>query len=323
MDRTRLSFRARCIREIRSFFEDLGYLEVDTPVTAGGVIPEPTIELMETAVHRIENESGGRLYLLPSPEIYMKRLVAAGAGSIFQFSRCFRDRESESKLHSHEFLMLEWYTVDAGYLDSLERTEELLKTLAGNCGVPAHIKSFLSAGIRKMTIEEVFREFAGIELSLCGETGALREAAAKSNIDVDFNLEWDELFHLILVAAVEPKLPMDRPVVLLDYPSRVGCLARQKEGTPWRERWELYLQGIETANCFTEMTSAKDVAAHFEKETKMMGTLEMVDHSFPGIYENGHPKCSGVALGIDRLIMVLAGADSISEVMPFPEISGG
>ena len=322
MDRSNLKFRSRCIREIRTFFEELDYLEVDTPITAGRVIPEPTIELMGTTIHGIEDDTGELVYLLPSPELYMKRLIASGSGSIFQFSRCFRDREAPSRLHSHEFLMLEWYTVNAGYMDSLERTEALLGVLAYNRDISPRVESILSAKFQKISVEDAFDEYAGIDLAACGETGALREAGIRCGLEIDPSLEWAELFHLILVAAVEPKLPLDRPVVLFDYPVQVGCLARQKEGTPWRERWELYLGGIETANCFTEMVTAEDVAAYFAEEAKEAAIRQRTDASFPDIYTGTHPPCSGVAMGIDRLVMFLAGADSISKVMPFTRRSG-
>jgi elongation factor P--(R)-beta-lysine ligase len=295
---------------------------VDTPITAKKVIPEATIELMSTTIHGINDDTGESAYLLPSPEIYMKRLLAAGVGSIFQFSRCFRDCEAPSRLHSHEFLMLEWYTIKADYMDSLERTEELLKKLGRECGISPSAKPALSSPFLRMTIEEAFREFAGLDLAACGEIEALREAAVRNGFEFDATLEWADLFHLILVAAVEPKLPRDRPVVLLDYPVQVECLAKIKKKTPWRERWELYLGGIETANCYTEMVTPAEVKTYFAKEATRsgggLGEGGVADTSFPEIYDGAHPPCSGVAMGIDRLIMALAGARSIAEIMPFP-----
>ncbi len=312
------AFRSRCIREIRAFFEELGHLEVDTPVTSNTVIPEPTIDLLSTTIHGIEDETGKSVYLLPSPEIYMKRLLAAGSGSIFQFSRCFRDRETPSRLHNHEFLMLEWYTVEADYTDSLKTTERLLKRVAQACDISPLAKSALSPPFLRMTVEEAFVEYAGIDLAACGETGALREAAERQGFAPDPALEWAELFHLIVVAAVEPKLPRNRPVVLLDYPAEVACLAKRKGQTPWRERWELYLRGVETANCFTEMIALDEVKAYFERESAGRYAGGGADPSFPDIYGGSHPRCSGVAMGIDRLLMVLADAGSIAEIMPFP-----
>lgn len=325
MDRAVLEFRAHCIREIRRFFEESGYLEVDTPVIARRVIPEPTIDLLSTTIHGPGEEGPGtKAFLLPSPELYMKRLVAAGSGSIFQLSRCFRDSEpASSRLHTFEFLMLEWYTLGADYIDSLETTEALIEGLCRRCDVPAHVAPALLPPFVKMTVNEAFREYADIDLSACNETRALLTEARRVGLTPAADADWSELFHLILVARVEPNLRKERPVVLLDYPARVSCLAKQKPGTMWRERWELYLRGVEIANCFTETVSPEEVATYFRhahRKLEESGRTAQTDQSFPGIYETGHPLCSGVAMGVDRLLMVLSEAASITEVMPFPPL---
>lgn len=320
MDREILRFRASCVREIRRFFEEAGYLEVDTPVVSGKVIPEPTIDLLNTTIHGAGDGPGTPVFLLPSPEFYMKRLVAAGSGSIFQFSRCFRDREPLSRLHSPEFLMLEWYTVNADYIGSIDTTEALLERLCTRLDLTASAAAAVSPPVLRMTIEEAFSKYAGIDLCACGETRALRTEAERLGLTPALDADWPELFHLILLSEVEQQLPVGRPVALLDYPAQVSCLAKQKAGTPWRERWELYLSGVEIANCFTEMVSPAEVAAYFKREgteLRKAGRPEQTDESFPDIYDTRHPACSGVALGLDRLLMVLSGSDSIAQVMPF------
>lgn len=318
MDRSILAFRSRCIREIRYFFEETGYLEVDTPILAKKIIPEPTLDLLQTVVHRAEGEGGATMVLLPSPEIYMKRLLAAASGSIFQFSRCFRDYEPASRLHNHEFLMLEWYTMEADYIDSLDMTEALLARICERCEVPEPLLRSVSPPFERITIDEAFEEYAEIDLKACDETGSLARAAGRLGIVAGESDDWNELFHLILVTHIEPNLKKDRPVVLLDYPARVGCLAKLKGNR--RERWELYLNGIELANCFSEAVSPPEVAEYFEREGAQLesaGRGAQTDLSFPDLYDGTHPPCSGVAMGIDRLIMALAGAQSIQEVMPF------
>ena len=324
MNRESLAFRSRCIREIREFFEEAGYLEVDTPILAKKVIPEPTIELLETTVHTTEDSSGYPAFLLPSPELYMKRLLAAGSGSIFQFSRCFRDFEPASKLHNHEFLMLEWYTVDADYRDSLNTTEQLFARLCRLPGVPKpHIPS-LSPPFAKMTIDEAFRKYAGIDLERCNEIDTLLAAIKTPVVPPGSVEEWTELFHFILVSQIEPALEKEKPVVLLDYPEQVPCLAKAKPGYR-RERWELYVRGIELANCFSETVSPAEVQGYFKEETARLenaGRYGQADGSFPGLYDGSHPECSGVAMGVDRLIMTLAGCASLAEIMPFPSSLG-
>ena len=301
---------------IRRFFSDTGYMEVDTPVLAGSVIPEPTIVPLHTTVNTADGEAGETAYLLPSPEIYMKRLLAAGSGNIFQLSRCFRDRETPSRLHQPEFLMLEWYTLGIGYIESIDTTEALLEYLLPSDALPSLIPPF-----RRMTVAEAFSDLAGVDLSACQETEALREEAVRIGLSPGMSGVWEELFHLILVSTVEPALPSDKPLVLLDYPRQASCLAEVKKGTPWRERWELYLDGVETANCFTELTTHHDVKELISEESALLDRTNrggQGDLSFADIYLVEHPRCSGVALGVDRLIMLLTGASTISAVMPFP-----
>ncbi len=248
----------------------------------------------------------------------MKRLVAGGSGSIFQFSRCFRDHETPSRLHQPEFLMLEWYTVDADYRDSLETTEALVGELTDDNTRPG-----LRPPFRTMSIEEAFRAQIGIDLAKCQETDVLRDAARHAGAAPADDDSWADIFHLLMVSMIEPTLPRDKPLVLLDYPKQVRCLAKAKSETLWRERWELYLDGIETANCFSELTDRAEVAALIATETSDLmktGVPDRTDHTFPDIYSAGHPPCSGVALGVDRLIMALTGANSIAEIMPFPRI---
>ena len=309
-----LRLRTKYIQSVRRFFEERAYLEVDTPVLADRVIPEPTIELLEARISRGPGYEPETTYLLPSPEVYMKRLIAEGAGSIFQLARSFRNEEMPSRLHQPEFLMLEWYTVQADYMDSLETTEMLMDELTDENTLPSVRPPF-----RRISIEEAFMTYAGIDLTRCQDKDALADAARESGLTPGGDETWPDIFHLVLLSLVEPKLPTDKPLALVDYPEQVRCLAKVKQGTPWRERWELYLNGIETANCFSELVDTAAVAALFSLEAPAAtGVFERADFAFPDIYSQGHPTCSGVALGMDRLIMILSGAESIAEVMPFP-----
>jgi elongation factor P--(R)-beta-lysine ligase len=309
-----LHLRSKYIQSVRGFFGERAYLEVDTPVLADRVIPEPTINLFETRISRTPGDKPMATYLLPSPELYMKRLVAEGSGSIFQLSRSFRNQEIPSRLHQPEFLMLEWYTVPADYLDSLETTETLLNEITDES-----IPSAARPPFRRMTVEEAFTTHAGIDLTGCQDTDALADAARRSGLTPGGDETWADIFHLVMLSLVEPKLPRDRPLALLDYPEQVRCLAKVKKGTPWRERWELYIDGVETANCFSELVDPAAVSTLFSSEAYgETGVAERTDPTFADIYSPRHPRCSGVALGMDRLIMVLTGSESIADIMPFP-----
>lgn len=250
----------------------------------------------------------------------MKRLIAAGWGDIFQISRAFRNAESLGGLHNPEFTILEYYTLGADYLASIEVTEELFRRLLSRGHSTLPDPAPLSPPFRRMTMAEAFREFAGFDLAPCG-TGELTEQARKLGIRTGEADDWETAFNRIFVDRVEPALPRDRPLVLLDYPREVRCLAREIPGTPWRERWELYLGGIETANCFSEETDPEKVAAYFRVEEELKArslTPHPPDRRFLSLYRDGFPSCSGVAVGFDRLVMAFLGIPRIQGVILFP-----
>ena len=306
--------RSTYIEAIRTFFLENKYLEVDTPVLSEGIIPEATIELFKTTRHGYQKGADQTFFLLPSPEIYMKKLLAAGSGSIFQFSRCFRDFEEVSDYHQPEFLMLEWYSVGSDYKNSIEFTEELLFFITKDHTSP------ISGPFQRMTLADAFLEYADIDLLDYQDSESFRLEAERRGLQVGGN--WSDIYNGLFISLVEPKLPKDQPLFLIDYPEQVSCLAAKKTGTPWRERWELYLGGVEVANCYTEETSFDEVLRYFQGEEQTMlreGRDDRIDADFPEIYRRGHERCSGTALGIDRLMMVLLGEKSIKEIVPFPQ----
>ena len=315
MDREMLAFRAAVMDEIRSFFKERSYLEVDTPLLAPALIPESSIEIFQT---RYEDEKGDSTWmnLIPSPEIWMKVLLARGAGSMFQICKCFRNSEPAGGIHNPEFTMLEYYTVDADYMDSISLTEELFSCLTGMNG-----PGYVSPPFVKMSMEEAFLQYAGFELGNHLEAGALAAKARQLTGAGTEEDSWEELYNRIFVTLVEPCLPVDRPVLLYDYPAAVPTLAKEKTGTPWAERWELYSRGVELANCFTEETNREKVMQFFKtemKERERKGMPLASDPAYTAIFSREFPRCSGVALGVDRLIMLLAGKKEIEQVIPFP-----
>jgi lysyl-tRNA synthetase class 2 len=319
MTREILRRRSAFTAATRAFFSDRGYLETETPILAPALIPESAIEVFRT---RFEHpyRPGRDMYLIPSPELWMKRLIAAGMGDIFQITRAFRNAESVGRLHNPEFTILEYYTAGADHLASIDVTEELFRHLLsrGLSSVPD--AAALSPPFRRMTMAEAFREFAGFDLAPCSASD-LAEQARRLGIRPGGEDDWETAFNRIFVDRVEPALPADRPLVLLDYPREVRCLAREIPGTPWRERWELYVSGIETANCYSEETDPGRVAAYFrEEEARKARALvpHPADGKFVSLYRDGYPSCSGVAVGFDRLIMAFFGIPRIEGVILFP-----
>ncbi|MDR0376571.1 MAG: LysR family transcriptional regulator [Spirochaetaceae bacterium] len=327
MDIELLRQRAGVFRKIREFFDSRNYLEVDTPLLAPDLIPESCLEVFET--RRIAPAGPGSAprsrsyWLVPSPEIWMKKLIAKDRRSIYQIGKCFRNGESSGFLHSPEFTMLEYYTMDAGYLDSLGITEELFAALA-EAGMS---REYLRPPFMRITMGEAFERWAGFDLYGAAETGGLEEAARRLGLDPPEGLGTAALYDLIFIHAVEPHLPRDRPVAVMDYPAFVPCLAQRGRDGRTAERWELYVRGIELANCYSEETDAEKVRAYFEEEGKIKQARALVPHHIDrdywkiflsGLRGRPFPRCSGAALGLDRLIMVLAGRSTIDGTLSFP-----
>ena len=318
MDIELLRERARIIRDIRDFFDGRDYLETDTPLLAPDLIPESCLEVFETFLITPAGGCDGSrsekkpLWLIPSPEIWMKRLIAKHKTSIYQICKSFRNVESTGNQHNFEFSMLEYYTVNADYKDSLAVTEELFAEL-GVC-------KELSPPFIRMTVGEAFLRWAGFDL-YAASRDTMEEEARRLGLNPPGDLSVQALFDLIFIHAVEPNLRLERPIALLDYPAFVPCLAKKSPDGMVNERWELYVRGIELANCFTEETDREVVRAFFESEQKKKKESALVPHNidkdYPGIFKD-FPRCSGVAMGLDRLIMAMCKRSSIDSVLPFP-----
>ena len=308
-----LSERARIIRQARSFFDSKNYLEVDTPLLSPDLIPESCLEVFETKrLFPPGSASQAKdLWLVPSPEIWMKKIIAQHRVSVYQINKCFRNSESEGRLHSPEFTMLEYYTVEADYIDSLALTEELFAFLSKDKN--------LTPPFLRITIAQAFEKWAGFDLfDAASKEGAMEAQARRLGIQPLPGMDTGALYDLIFIHAVEPHLKSGRPVALMDYPAFVPCLAKQKGETV--ERWELYFNGIELANCFSEETDCQKVKAFFDSEAAKKEKTALVRHKTDNDYWKifrDFPRCSGVAMGLDRLIMALTGRRTIDGVLPF------
>lgn len=348
MDLDLLRLRADLFRRIRSFFDERDYLEVDTPILAPALIPETCLEVFETSylapTGTRSRPASVPYWLVPSPEVWMKRLIADHGVSVYQLSRCFRNGESTGRLHSPEFVMLEYYSVGFDYRDSLALTEEFFSAVLGRDAAADLRPPFL-----RLSMDEAFRRWGAVDLerverahrdwTAAGGQGSGRrdegafilEARARElSLDPPPDLPVERLYDLLFVHAVEPSLPGDRPVALMDYPAFVPCLAKDRPGSLAKERWELYGRGIELANCYTEETDPDEVRRYFEAEAAEKSSCALVPHGIDDEYwrlfsprgtgpdEVPFPACSGVAMGVDRLLMLAAGRSTIDSVLPFP-----
>jgi lysyl-tRNA synthetase class 2 len=310
--------RARLYRVVREFFHKRDHLEVDTPNLARTLIPESHIPVFQTSrVHPWEEPE--TYYLIPSPEVHMKQLLAAGYGSIYRLGPAFRNAENRSRIHSPEFTMLEWYTVDADYSDLIATTGELLQTVAHEMhDVATSVPDLFAREPAIISVEEALARYVSAPERVFDTPNGMRVLATRLEMEVRPHETEEELFQRILLTYVEPNLPTDRPVFLCDYPSLVPSLAAAHSGRPSvRERWELYLNGVEVANCYTEERNRESLEHYL---TSQLGACTEENGPFaPPAYsllafENA-PPCSGAALGIDRFLMALLGRDEITGVI--------
>jgi len=293
-----LRLRSGLTAYIRAFFRERGFLEVDTPVR----LATPALEEF------IDAEPAGSGWLRTSPELHLKRLLAAGYDRLFQLGPCFRQGE-RGRLHQPEFAMLEWYRAGADYEAILADTRALVAgaahTLLGRTVIERGGRSCdLAADWDDWTVDAAFGQFAGLSVEAVLAQG-------------------DGAFETRLVEMIEPRLGHDRPAILRDYPLAFGALARRKPGRPDRaERWELYIAGIEIANAYSELTDAAEQRRRFlacaERRRREGRAVYPLDEPFLAALESGLPPCGGIALGFDRLLLLLAGADRLDDVLPFP-----
>ena len=316
-----LQTRAAVIGQVRSFFDQRNYLELDTPLLSKDLIPESCLDVFSTRRYpRGNGKESYPLWLIPSPEIWMKKIIARHRVNVFQICKCFRNGESQGRLHNCEFTMLEYYTMDADYADSLALTEELFGFLEKDLSRRHKgTEKNLSQPFERITVAQAFERWAGFDLFEAAEKkGAMEEQARRLGLDPPPGMTTAQLYDLIFIHAVEPCLKSKKPVALLDYPAFVPCLAKKAHNGKTVERWELYCDGIELANCFSEETDPQKVKGFFlnEEAARERACLEKhnVDNDYWKIFEN-FPRCSGVAIGIDRLIMALCGISDINAVL--------
>ena len=325
-----LELRAAALREIRAFFDEAGFLEVQTPILLSSPGQETHIRPFET---EFDDPANGRrrCYLVTSPEHHMKRLLGQGCQRIFQIASCFRDGESSSK-HAPEFTMIEWYRTEAGYEEVAEDVERMVRRLWSNVfgqevisnagGGPVDV----AAEWQHLTVSEAFARYTGVDPLDHPEADVARFRAASRQrgfilADTD---SWEDVFFKLMIEAVEPALAaLTRAVFLKDYPSELSALARISPRNPRvAERLELYIGGVELANGFSELTDGREQRRRFMAQRAARRLLPAptlpLDEAFLRMLSEGRmPMAGGMALGLDRLIAVLSGISDIHHTRAF------
>jgi len=310
-----LRLRAELLTRIRSFFAGRNVLEVDTPALSRTASTDPALQSFTTVYNGPGSAADTAYYLHTSPEFPMKRLLAAGSGSIYQLCKVFRDGECGAR-HNPEFTLLEWYRTGFDHLDLMDEVERLLTAvLAGIAPLDS---------VHHWTYRELFLQYAEIDpftaspeqLKTRLESGYEITPVGLSEDDLDCWLD------LVMTHIIEPQLGAGL-VFVRDYPASQAALARLRPGTPpVAARFEAYLNGVELANGFYELADAAEQRARFanDLERRRYNSLEPVsmDERLLSALESGLPDCAGVALGVDRLVMIASGANSLHDVIAFP-----
>jgi lysyl-tRNA synthetase class 2 len=313
----RMRRRAAVITAVRSFFDAQGFLEVDTPVALSAPAPELHIEAPPVTLRAAAPE---RRFLQSSPELPMKRLLAAGLPRIYQIAPVFRDGDY-GPLHRPEFRLLEWYRRDEPWTALLDDCEGLLRTAAAAAG---HGPRFtygdrrvdLDGPFRRVTMDEAFRSTVGFSILDALEPAALAAYLDARGIARDPTDGWDDLFHRIFLTSVEPTLANDeRPVFLTGYPAPLAALARLAPDDPRvSERFELYVGGMELANGFGELTDPREQRIRFERDRDLRRARGLSDYPIDERFLAALGElrsAAGIALGVDRLLMLLLNVQTV------------
>jgi len=303
--------RAAILAEIRRFFADRGVLEVATPAMSQATVTDIHLVPFETRFVGPGAADGMTLYLMTSPEYHMKRLLAAGSGPIYQMGRSFRNEEAGIH-HNPEFTMLEWYRPRYDMYRLMNEVDDLLQQVL-DCD-SAETLSYQQAFTRHLSIDP-----------LSADKTELREAAAKldlSNI-ADIEEDRDTLLQLLFTMGVEPHIGRDKPTFVYHFPATQASLAEiSTEDHRVAERFEVYYKGIELAYGVRDLTDSGEQGQRFEQDNRKRAARGLpqhpIDNNLLNALAHGMPECSGVALGVDRLIMIALGAASLSEVLAFP-----
>lgn len=323
--------REKVYAAIRKFFHTENFHEVEVPLLANALPPESYVEIFATTLLN-RHRQGRSAYLTTSPEMFLKKLLVAGVGSCYSLTKSFRNTEDLSTTHNPEFTILEWYHVGADYTQVMEDTENLLLHIFASLHPRKSEPKItyqgqvidLSTPWQRVSITQAFAKYARVNLQQALKLGAMRKIAQTKGYRVEKETGWEELFHQIYLNEVVPQFPKNKPTVIYDYPQQLAALAaKPKKSDPrFAERFEVYIGGIELADGCTELTDVNEQQQRFAKEAKALkksGKSEyQVDREFLEALKLGLPNCAGIALGVDRLVMLFADAARIQDTLFFP-----
>ncbi len=308
-------------KTVENFLEKKGYLKIDLPVLSPVLIPESYLEVFETAFRYFDKKE--RLYLTPSPELFLKRLLAYGIGNCYYLGKSFRNSEPNSSLHSFEFTLLEIYKVGVNYfqladevLEMLQYIDKKIKTQSSKLKIK--FKNINFDKWEKISVAEAFEKYAGIlEKELFNRQLFFKKAREKGYRVEGFTYE--DVWSQIYTQEIEPHLGGNGyPTLIYNYPKEFAALAKLNSDGKTAQRFEFYINGIELGDCYTELTDYQEQEKRFKEEQEKRKKLKKINHpvdkGFIEALKYGLPPCSGIAIGFDRLAMIFSGASSINDL---------
>ncbi len=307
--------RAQILQQIRRFFNERNVVEVETPALSQGTVTDVHLDAFSSRYNFLSDSDAAQsvaLYLQTSPEFHMKRLLASGYGCIFQIAKAFRHEEA-GRYHNPEFTLLEWYRVGFDHFDLMKEVAELLKSILG-CTEPLQI-----------SYQQLFIEHVGVDPLLATREQLLMLITENNKLSDWLVLEQDVdiLLQFVFSEIIEKKIGIEKPYFVYNFPKSQASLAKIcPDDHRVAQRFECYYKGVELVNGFNELTDADDQLQRFHEDNNKRKQINLaekpVDHNFISALSFGLPQCSGVALGIDRLIILALNVDHIEHVLSFP-----
>lgn len=302
-----LKKRANILANVRQFFDNKSVLEVDVPVLCAAAVSDPFIDAMRVEYRHFPQDKCQYYYLQSSPEYAMKRLLAAGSGCIYQMSKVFRNGEVGHK-HNPEFTMLEWYRLG---FDEFQLMDEVANLVSETTGITE---------FTQLSYKQAFINYLGVDITQASD----QQLADKMRefVEISGNYDRDGWLNLLISHCIEPRLK--GAVFIYDYPASQAALAKVKMNSQNEQvaaRFELFVDGVELANGYHELTDAREQLKRFEADQQQRAELGLdqrpLDMNLVSALEHGLPECAGVALGVDRLVMLALDKQNIAQVLPF------
>lgn len=326
--------RQQVIKGIRSFLDKQEFHEVETPLLVVHPPAESYVDVFETTLLDRQRKKT-KAYLSTSPEVALKKLLVAGIGNCYSLTKSFRNMEMQSKTHNPEFTILEWYRVNADYTDIMTDCEQLLLYLLTyfkkdtTYNLPLTTLNYqghtldLTPPWPRITVRDAFKKWAHIDFDDFFKLSTAQHISKQKGYTVTQQNTWEELYDQIYLNEIEPHLGVNKPTIIYEFPASLAALSQKKKSDPrYAERFEFYIGGLELGDCYSELTDWKEQETRFQNELKELQRLGKTtyeyDHDFIKALQTGMPKTSGIAIGVDRLVMLLADVNNIADTLFFP-----